>query len=119
MEFFWEFMSYLGGSAVLVACAAFLARLLTQHRLAKDIEDHKAQLARDAAKSQLQLQHDIESHKAALAHANARALDDARFEFDKELLARRGEIDFMRDAVKYANESEQQRQVRLHPPVPI
>jgi hypothetical protein len=114
MAFFWEWLSYLGGSVALVAAAAYLARQLTQHRLDKDIEDFKAQLGRDTAMAQVALQRDIDSHKAALSHASAQALDQARFEFDKELLARRGEIDFMRDAVKYANESDQQRKARLH-----
>lgn len=114
MAFVWDLLSYLGGTAVLVAAAAFLARLLVQHRLDKDISDYKAVLDLDAAKAQSALQRDLEDHKAALSRANAQALDQARFEFDKELIARRGEIDFARDAVKYANESQQQRQARLH-----
>lgn len=114
MELFRDWFSYLGGTAVLVAAAAFLARALTQHWLGKDIEAYKAELDRDTAKAQVVMQQEVESYKAALAHASTQALDQARFEFDKELLARRGEIDFMRDAVKYANESDQQRQARLH-----
>src|SRR4029453_16215936 len=103
MDFFWNFISVLGGSVALVGAAAFLAKLLTQHWLTKDLEGYKFQLLQD-----------IETHKAQLARGNAEALDHAKFEFEKELISRRGDVDVFRDEMKYLNESEQQRHERLH-----
>lgn len=114
MEFFWTLLSYAGGTAVLIGAAAWLARLLVQHRLAKDFEDYKRELDRETEIHRFTLQQGIETHKAELARANAQALDAAKFEFEKELIVRRGEIDFMRDAIRFENETDQQRQTRLH-----
>jgi hypothetical protein len=66
MNFFWEFISILGGTVSLVGVAAFLAKLLAQHWLTKDLEDYKSSLGRD-----------VETHKAQLARANSEALDRA------------------------------------------
>lgn len=102
MDYFWNFVSVLGGTVALIGVAAFLSKLLAQHWLTKDLEDYKFRLMQD-----------IETHKAALARANAEALDHAKFSFEKELIFRRGEVDIFRDEMKYLNESEQQRHVRL------
>jgi hypothetical protein len=102
MAFFWNFISVLGGTVALVGAAAFLSKLLAQHWLTKNLEEYKFELLQD-----------IETHKAQLARANAAALDHAKFDFEKELISRRGEVDLFRDEMKYLNESEQQRHTRL------
>jgi hypothetical protein len=113
MSFFWTVVSTLGGTAALVGMAAFLAKSLVQHWLAKDIEDHKNRLSRETDQYKNELATQLEIEKAQLARANSQALDEAKFEFEKELIARRGQVDLFRDQVKYLNESEQQRRARL------
>jgi hypothetical protein len=114
MTFFWSVISALGGTAALVAIAAFLAKTLVQHWLAKDIEDHKSRLSINTDKYKNELAKELELEKANLARANAQALDEAKFEFEKALIVRRGEVDLFRDQVKYLNESAQQRRARLY-----
>ena len=101
MNLFWDFISILGGTVSLVGVAAFLGKLLA-HWLTKDLEDYKSSLVRD-----------LETHNAQLARTNSEALDRAKFDFEKELISRRGDVDLFRDQMKYVNESEQQRQTRL------
>jgi len=113
MTFFWSLISAIGGTAALATIAAFLARSLVQHWLSKDIEDHRNQLSRNADQYKNDLAKELELEKARLARANAQALDEAKFEFEKELIARRGQADLFRDQMKYLNESEQQRRARL------
>ena len=113
MNFFWTFVSVMGGTAALVGVATFLAKALAQQWLTKELEDYKRRLSRDSEYYKIQLSRDAEIHKAQLARANSEALDRAKFDFEKELIARRGQVDLFRDEMKYLNESEQQRQTRL------
>ena len=113
MSFFWSVVSALGGTAALVGMAAFLAKSLVQHWLAKDVENYKTELSKETDRYKNELAKDLELDKAQLALANSQALDEAKFEFEKELIARRGQVDLFRDQVKYLNESEQQRHARL------
>lgn len=113
MSLFWSVVSALGGTAALVGMAAFLAKSLVQHWLVKDVEAYKTELSRETDRYKNELAKELELEKAQLALANSQALDEAKFEFEKELIARRGEVDLFRDQVKYLNESEQQRSARL------
>lgn len=113
MNLFWSLLSALGGTAALVAIAAFLAKALVQHWLSKDIENHKNGLSRDTDQYKNELARELEIEKARLSRANAEALDATKFEFEKELILRRGQVDLFRDQIKYLNESEQQRHARL------
>jgi hypothetical protein len=124
MSFFVELIKLLGGTVALVAAAAALAKFLTQHWLAKDLEayklgllreleEHKSSLTTELEARKSALQSDVETHKAKLSLQNSQALDSAKFEFEQQLIARRGEVDLYREGYKYATESEKQRTERL------
>ena len=102
MSFLMDSMSAAAVAAALVGAAAFLAKALVASQLTKDVEEFKRNL-----------QYDIESHKAALTLQNSRALDVAKFEFEKELILHRGEVDLVKEGYKYSAESQKQRHERL------
>ena len=102
MSFLMDSLSTVAVATALVGAAAFLAKGLIKNQLTKDIEHFK----RD-------LQYDVESHKAALTLENSRALDTAKFEFEKELILHRGDVDLVKEGYKYSAESQKQRHERL------
>ena len=102
MSFLIDSLSTVAVATALVGAAAFLAKALVKNQLSKDIEGYK----RD-------LQYDVESHKAALILENSRALDSAKFEFEKELILHRGDVDLVKEGYKYSAESQKQRHDRL------
>lgn len=124
MNFLIELIKFLGGTAALIAVVAFLAKLLAQHWLAESMEEFKLGLSRrlEEHKSELttrleshksDLQSQVETHKAKLALENAKAVDAAKFEFEQELILRRGEVDLAREGYRVSVESEKQRIERL------
>ena len=113
MSFFSEFATVVGGSVALVGAAAVLAKLLATHWLSKDLDDYKTELLLTVEGRKKELQADLESHKAKLGFQNAQALDSAKFEFEKELILKRGEIDIAREGFKFASESDTQYSARL------
>ncbi len=102
MSFAWELLTGAGAATALVGGAAYLSKALVNHRLTKDLEDHKRALLSD-----------LETHKAALALANTQALDRARFEFEQQLIERRGAVDILKEGFKFGAESDKQRAERL------
>ncbi len=114
MNFFWNLISVIGGTTAIIASAGFLAKGLAQHWLTRDLERFKGDLSHDAELYKSELVREVEEHKAKLVLSNSQALEQAKFNFQQQLLARRGEIDLFRDEVKQLNESEQERNSRLH-----
>ena len=117
MSSFLDILSTAGATAALIGGAAFLTKALVQNQLTKDLEEFKRDLQRD---QQLEIEsykaavlQDIESHKARLLLQNTQALDAAKFEFEKELILHRGEVDLVKEGYRYSAESEKQRNERL------
>lgn len=124
MDFLIELIKFLGGTAALLAVVAFLAKLLAQHWLVEDLEQfklglaqrleaHKADLTTRLESHKSALLSEVETHKAKLALENSKAIDTAKFEFEQQLILRRGEVDLFREGYKLSAESEKQRAERL------
>lgn len=113
MSFFLDVIKILGGATALVAATGFLAKLWAQHSLAKKLESYKNELLMGIEGYKAELQADLETHKARLSLENAKSLDSAKFEFEKELILHRGEVDLAREGFRFATESEKQREDRL------
>lgn len=102
MSLLGDIISVIGGAVALVAAAAWLAKMLIQHWLNEDIETHRSSLRKD-----------VESHKSQMQQNVAMTLQEAKYEFENELVLRKGEIDVFRDELKNWNESESEREKRL------
>ena len=102
MSFLWDLLATAGTTTALIGGATYLTQTMVAHRLSKDMENYKRDLARD-----------VEAHKSRLAFENARALDQAKFEFEQQLVYQRGEVDILKEGYKFGAESEQQRRERL------
>src|SRR5437016_3837471 len=106
MSFFLDLIKILGGATALVGAAGFLAKLLMEHSLAKDLESYKGELLMSIEGYKGSLQTDLETHKAELSLQNSRSLDAAKFEFDQALIHQQGDVDLVREGFRSATESE-------------
>ena len=102
MPFFWDLLTTAGVTTALIGGATFLTKSIVVHRLSKDMEDYKRELSQE-----------VEAHKSKLAFENARALDQAKFEFEQQLIYQRGKVDILKEGYKFGAESEKQRNERL------
>ena len=113
MSFIGEVFSYLGGVAAFVGIAAWVSNKVTEYKLSRDLERHRHEL-----------EGQLEEHKASLNRAVSMKLAEAKFEFDKELIVRKADIekemfqeraqfDIFRDELGHLNEKEGERQERV------
>jgi hypothetical protein len=102
MSFIWDILTTAGVITALIGGATYLTKSIVIHRLSKDLEDYKRGLALE-----------VDDHKARLLFENSRALDQAKFEFEQQLIYQRGEVDIFKDGRRFVAESEKQRNERL------
>lgn len=102
MSFIWDVLTTAGVTTALIGGATYLTKSMVMHRLSKDMEDYKRELAQE-----------VEAYKSKLAFESSRALDQAKFEFEQQLIYQRGKVDILKEGYKFGAESEKQRNERL------
>lgn len=98
-----DVIKFLGGSALLLAAAAWLVRSLFSHLLSKDVEAYKAQIQSQSAMSLERLRHDLRL-VAAQHEKQVHILQERRAEVIAELYSKL--IAFLSAAESFASQVE-------------